>query len=123
MNRYISSVEELEIYQNANLREEVIGGKICLVREDIDWDQKDEFGRTNRMRVEEGLVPYNKEGKKIELHHIGQKDDSPLAELTRDEHRGKGNDTILHEKEKETEIDRPIFGKIRDAHWDSRIRM
>lgn len=36
---------------------------------------------------------------------------SPLAELTTQEHRGKGNDTILHDKQKETEIDRGEFAK------------
>ena len=35
-------------------------------------------------------------GHKYELHHIGQKNKSPLAILTKEEHRGKGNDTIWH---------------------------
>lgn len=123
VNEKISSVEELEIYQKANLQEENIDGRTCLVRDDIDWDQKDEFGRTNKQRVEEDdLVPYNKNGEKIELHHVGQKDDSPLAELTQKEHRGKGNDTILHDKQKDTEIDRASFDKVRVSHWKSRAK-
>ncbi len=122
VNEKISSVEELEVYQEANLREENVDGRVCLVRDDIDWDQKDEFGRTNQQRIEEDeLVPYNTNGEKIELHHIGQKDDSPFAELTQKEHRGKGRDTILHNKQKETEIDRPEYNKIRIAYWKSRI--
>lgn len=39
----------------------------------------------------------------VHLHHIGQKADSPLAELTRSEHLSGGNDTILHDKGKPTE--------------------
>lgn len=54
------------------------------------------------------------------MHHIGQKPDSPLAELTTEEHRGAGNDTILHDKQKESEIDRNEFAKERKEHWKNR---
>lgn len=116
----IGSMEEYEIYKNAGLVEVEIDGKKCLVRNDIDWDQKDAMGRTNRERAEQGLSPINKDGKVIELHHIGQHADSPLAELTTEEHRGKGNDTILHNKTKESEIDRQAFSKERNEHWEAR---
>ena len=116
----IGSMEEYEIYKNAGLVEAEIDGKKCLVRNDIDWDQKDAMGRTNRERAEQGLSPINKDGKVIELHHIGQHADSPLAELTTEEHRGKGNDTILHNKTKESEIDRQAFAKERNEHWEAR---
>lgn len=33
----LSSVEEAEIYIKAGLREAVIGGKVALIRTDIDW--------------------------------------------------------------------------------------
>lgn len=116
----IGSMEEYEIYKNAGLVEVEIDGKKCLVRNDIDWDQKDAMGRTNRERTEQGLSPINKDSKVIELHHIGQHADSPLAELTTEEHRGKGNDTILHNKAKESEIDRQAFAKERNEHWEAR---
>lgn len=116
----IGSMEEYEIYKKAGLVEAEINGKKCLIRNDIDWDQKDAMGRTNRERAEQGLSPLNKDGKVIELHHIGQHVDSPLAELTADEHRGKGNDLILHNKAKESEIDRQTFTKERSEHWEAR---
>lgn len=116
----ISSWEEYEIYKNAGLVEAEINGKKCLIRNDIDWNQKDAMGRTNKERIEMGLSPINKDGKVIELHHIGQHKDSPLAELTPEEHRGKGNDAILHEKTKESEIDRQSFNRERTAHWQAR---
>lgn len=116
----IGSMEEYEIYKKAGLVETEINGKKCLARNDIDWEQKDAMGRTNRERAEQGLSPINKDGKVIELHHIGQHSDSPLAELTTEEHRGKGNDTILHNKTKESEIDRQAFVKERNDHWESR---
>ena len=83
-------------------------------------DQKDEFGRTNKERMEEGKAPLDKDGKPIELHHIGQKSDAPLAELKWEEHRGKGNDAILHDKSKDSEIDREVFATQRAEHWKSR---
>lgn len=116
----IGSMEEYEIYKNAGLQEAEIGEKKCLIRNDIEWDQKDAMGRTNRERAEQGLSPINKDGKVIELHHIGQHADSPLAELTPEEHRSKGNDSILHDKTKESEIDRQVFAGERSEHWEAR---
>jgi hypothetical protein len=115
----ISSWEEYEIYNNAGLKYAEINGKPCLIR-DIDMTQKDEYGRTNKERMEQGLAPLDKNGNPIELHHIGQKPDSPLAELEREEHRGKGNDSVLHDKTKETEIDRAAFQKEKNEHWETR---
>lgn len=100
----IRTMEEYRIYKDAGLVEGEITGKKCLLRTDIDWDQKDQFGVTNRERVAEGYAPLDKTGKPIQLHHIGQHADSPLAELTFNEHRTGGNDTILHDKTKETEV-------------------
>lgn len=117
----IGSMEEYNVYKEAGLQETEIGGMKCLIRSDIDLNQKDDFGQTNRERMADGHPPITKNGETIELHHIGQKTDSPLAELTTQEHRGKGNDTILHDKSKESEIDRNEFAKERSNHWQSRV--
>ncbi len=117
----IGSWEEAEIYIEAGLKEAEIAGKKCLIREDIDLDQEDEDGITNKERMERGRPPITKDGEEVELHHIGQKPNSPLAELTMEQHRGIGNDSILHNKTKETEIDRNEFGKERREHWKDRI--
>lgn len=116
----IGSMEEAQIYMDAGLQEAEIDGKKCLIRNDIDMDQVDEDGISNRERMERGRPPLTKDGQEVELHHIGQKPDSPLAELTTQEHRGVGNDTILHDKTKESEIDRAEFAKERKSHWKSR---
>lgn len=117
----IGSWDEAEIYMKAGLKEVEINGKKCLIREDIDLDQEDDDGITNREKMERGRPPITKDGEEVELHHIGQKQNSPLAELTMEQHRGVGNDTILHDKTKETEIDRNEFGKERREHWKNRI--
>jgi hypothetical protein len=118
----IGSMEEYEIYKKAGLVEAEIGGKKCLIRTDIDWDQVDEKGRTNTQRVERGLAPLDKNGDSIQLHHIGQHKDSPLAELTFEEHRCGGNDTILHDKSIESEAhgEGNNWDNERQSYWQNR---
>lgn len=117
----VGSLNEAEIYMEGGLKETEINGRKCLIRDDIDLDWEDEDGITNRDRMERGRPPITKDGEEVELHHIGQKQTSPLAELTMEQHRGGGNDTILHDKTKETEIDRNEFGKERREHWKDRV--
>lgn len=121
----IGSWQEYEIYDKANLKAAYVNDKPCLIRDDIDMDQKDVRGRTNRERMELGLAPLDENGRPIELHHIGQKADSPLAELTFEEHRGNGNDSILHDKNKETEVhgEGNNWHQERARHWETRSTM
>lgn len=118
----INSMEEAHIYLKAGLREAEIGGKKCLIRGDIDWEQKDEKGRTNSERIQRGLAPLDQEGNAIELHHIGQHADSPLAELTHEEHRCNGNDSILHDKSIESEVhgEGNNWSNERQDYWKGR---
>lgn len=114
-----ASVEEVKIYEDANLIEGTVNDREVLMRTDIDYDAKDQFGRTNLERMEQGLAPLV-DGQPIELHHIGQEMDSPLAELTRVEHRGEGNYSVLHDVTKESEINRNLFNLEKEAHWQGR---
>lgn len=114
-----ASDKEIEIYENANVELSEINDREVLIRTHIDYDEKDVFGRTNLERMEQGLAPLS-EGKPIELHHIGQRMDSPLAELKVEEHRGAGNDGILHDKTIESSIDRVEFNAEKIEHWKTR---
>ena len=118
----IRSMEEYQIYKDAELVEAEVGGKKCLIRSDIKWDQLDEKGRTNCERVERGLSPLAKDGQVVELHHIGQRADSPLAELTAEEHRGNGNDAILHNKNMASEVhgEGSTWNQERGDYWKAR---
>jgi len=116
----IGSEAEAKIYEEANLEPAEVNGKDALIRTDIDYDQKDAMGTTNLDRMKSGRAPLDANGKQIELHHIGQKQDSPLAELTCAEHRGNGNDNVLHNKQKESEINRENFDKERKDYWKAR---
>lgn len=144
----IRTYEEGEIYQNANLQEGVVNERPCLQNPGIDWDQKtrifttadyeamskgelpfgfgqmdDFFSMTNKERALNGMAPLDSNGQAFELHHIGQRMDSPLAELTAEQHRGSGNDAVLHEKSVHSQIDRNAFQTERSDYWRARAEM
>ncbi|MEH6938325.1 HNH/ENDO VII family nuclease [Bacillus sp. JJ664] len=114
-----ASPEEINIYNKAKLKEATVNSREALIRTDINYEVKDQFGRTNLERMEEGYAPLL-DGQPIELHHIGQEMDSPLAELKWTEHRGEGNYLVLHDVNKESEINRPLFNLEKEAHWKAR---
>lgn len=119
---HLRSMDEYEIYKKAGLIEGEVNGEKCLMRTDIDWDRVDKFNKTNRERISKGNSPLDSEGNPIELHHIGQQNDSPLAELTFNEHRSDGNDTVLHDKTKPTEVhgEGNAWGNQRTNYWKNR---
>lgn len=113
---FIRNKQEAEIYVKAGLREETIDGRKCLVRDDIDLDYVED-GKSNRDLMNDGNAPYTSSGEVIELHHIGQKNYSPLAQLTGTEHRGKKNTKFLHDVLGNSTIDRNAFDSVKDRHW------
>lgn len=132
----ISSKEEADIYRRAGLKEAVIGGRAVLIRQDIDWSDYsvrrntwlrgkladyDKWAEYNNADlIGEGFPPRDPNGDPYELHHIGQRQDSPFAELTWAEHMGDGNNTILHQMGKYSEIDREVFEAEKSAYWQAR---
>lgn len=128
----IKNMEQYEILKNAGLTEVEINGRKCLIKENIDLDYKDEDGVSNRERIARGLAPLDSEtGKPIELHHLGQKVDSPLVELTEEEHRtgeyedGKKNQSLWHDNTVETEVhgEGNSWVQERKAHWKARAEL
>lgn len=110
--------EEASVYKDTNLVEKDVNGRPCFQRTDIDYDAKDEFGKTNKERMLDGKAPLA-DGKPVELHHIGQRQDSPLAELTFNEH--KSNFSSLHEVPPQlSQIDRGEFRKEKAEYWRMR---
>ena len=132
--KYIKTMEEYGVYKDANLHQEIINNRLCLCK-DIDWDYVDpKTGMTNRQRVEH-IVPKtgrpaplspidSKTGEKIELHHMGQSVDAPLVELAENSEHGDGNDSILHDKTKESwrrnPENRNQYQKDKRNHWIKR---
>ena len=126
---YINNIWQYEILKSAGLIEVEINGRPCLIKETIDLDYSDADGISNRDRIKRGLAPLdNKTGKPLELHHLGQKIDSPLVELTEEEHRigeykeGIKNQRINHETKSPTEVhvDGNNWNQERMSHWKAR---
>lgn len=115
----IRTEDEAQIYKDAKLECCEVDGKDALIRTDIDYNLEVD-GMTNLERMRQGKCPCTADGENIELHHIGQNPNAPLAELTTTEHRGSNNDMILHDKTKESQIDRIAFRQQRENYWKAR---
>lgn len=135
---HIDSMAEANIYRNAHLQEALVGGRPALIRRDIDWaafncrqewlkQKLADYARwadyNNADLIGEGFPPRDSNGDPYELHHIGQRQDSPFAELTWAEHMGDGNNAILHRMGKESEIDRRRFDQEKSFYWQDRYKM
>lgn len=109
------SVEEYNVFKNANLKSMVIDGKSLLVRSDINLDLVDEYGRTNLERMKLGLSALDENGMSYELHHVGQNANGTLAILSTEEHKN----AVLHGYKAVSEIDRNAFAQERKQVWMS----
>lgn len=118
------SMDEYNVLKNAGLTLSEVNGKMALTQT-IDWDFVGDIedGRTNAQRVLDGLAPLGPDGKSYELHHIGQKSDSPLAILTSSQH--KGNYSVLHANtgESASDINRTLFSKEKRDFWKALLKM
>lgn len=114
----IHSYDEFKIYKNAGVQPiRLESGKYAFIRE-IDWKLVDSKGRTNVERVSKwGLAPIDSSRKSYDLHHIGQKADSPLAILTWDEHHSKDNFKILHYAEEGKDVADEIWAQQKHEFW------
>ena len=134
----INSIDEAKIYLKAGLKEAMVGGRHSLIRSDIDWSAfncRKEWLKTklsdwdrwkdynNADLIGEGYPPRDSNGDPYELHHIGQRQDSPFAELSWSEHMGDGNNTILHRMGEYSVIDRGQFDDEKSRYWQDRFKM
>jgi hypothetical protein len=119
INSHIRTFAELKIYMDKNLQESVVNGRPCLIAE-INPNLPDSMGMTNAERMVPGKAPIDESGDAMHLHHIGQKADSPLAELKAEIHQKF--DSVLHDKSISTEVhgEGNNWNAERTAHWSSR---
>jgi len=122
VNQYITTMKELEVYKNENLVECKVNNRRILQDNSLDYTLQDAKGKTNLKRMKKGLSPLDEDGRPYNLHHIGQKADSPLAELRDSVH--KQNDSILHDKSIATEVHggNINWDKERANHWKARAK-
>lgn len=123
----IESMDQYEVYKNADLHEAEVNGRKCLLK-DIDLDYVDpKTGKTNRELMAEGKSPIDsKTGEKIELHHMGQNFDGPFAELTENSEHGDGNHKTLHTSNEGSWRNDPEqknqYQREKAQHWKTRAQ-
>lgn len=112
------SLDEYQVYKNAGLQISKVNGKFAYTQK-VDWDfiGDVEDGRTNAQRVFDGLSPLDSTGKAYEIHHIGQKADSPFAILTNKQHHGNYGTIHANTGAESSLIDRNAFNKERIQFW------
>lgn len=118
------SVDEYNVYKNCGLQLTNVNGKLAYTQK-IDWDFVGDIedGRTNAQRVIDGLAPLDSTGKSFELHHIGQKADSPLAILSNAQHHGNYSTLHANTGGSASQIDRNLFEQQKKEFWKSLLEL
>ncbi|WP_344462360.1 HNH/ENDO VII family nuclease [Kitasatospora kazusensis] len=81
----------------------------------------DKYGRGNLKRMQQGLAPMGPDDKPLNLHHMLQTQDGPIAEVTHSMHFGNYNQ--LHWKagtKIPSGIDRDAFNAWKSQYWKDR---
>ncbi|MGP3591078.1 hemagglutinin repeat-containing protein [Vagococcus sp. WN89Y] len=99
-----------------------INGNKVYQRDDL-FDPKyvdPKSGKTNLELMQLGRAPVGKDGKPVNLHHMLQKQDGPIAEVTQSFH--KDNHTVIHINDNSipSGINRSEFNKWRSDYWKQR---
>jgi filamentous hemagglutinin len=98
------------------------GNKVYQRNDLIDPSRVDaSTGFTNKQLMENGLAPYGTDGKKVNLHHMLQTQDGPIAEVTQSFHQK--NSSVIHinsGSEIPSGINRAQFEKWKKGYWKSR---
>lgn len=113
----LHSMEEYDVYRRAGIVPVKLQGKWEFIQ-NVDWDFVDEDGLTNLQRVlDYGNSPIGPDGKPFELHHIGQRADSPLAILTHSQHHAAGDYGFIHYAEEGKNITQAAWQKQKQEFW------
>jgi roadblock/LC7 domain-containing protein len=77
---------------------------------------------TNIERMASGRAPIGTDGKSVNLHHMTQKQDGPIAEVTQSFH--KENSAVIHINPKTipSGINRAAFDKWKNQYWQQRAK-
>lgn len=125
VNQYITTYKELCFYCDIGLKEIKLT-RTSLIRK-IDFDLWVSCkNKTNRDLMKGGNPPFafDSPDGAIELHHVGQSQNSPFAELTNQEHCMRGNKKTFHNDKNESWRKIPgaedAFNQERKKHWEMR---
>lgn len=94
-------------------------GLTLMKKGDQDSGKKIADGKVVAPPPQRGCAPIGCDGHPVELHHRNQTPTSPLDEMTRTEHRGKGNFSANHSNtgQEPSKIDRTEWKKEQRAYW------
>lgn len=113
------TMEQYEVCQKAGLVPKMVNGKMALIRQ-IDLDFVDEMGRTNLMRMQQGLAALDPAtGEEYQLYYIIEKRESTIAILTKTEYMQSDSSEIWHTAAEMPQNDRWFFEKQHDDFWKS----
>jgi len=115
--KQFKSIDEYKVYKDAGLTSKMINNKTALVQ-NIDLNITDDVGRTNLLRMKQGLPPLDSTKTPFQLHHVGQNSDGTLAMLTKAQHMQGGNNGILHNLGEVSKVSHgPDWQKIVSDTW------
>jgi len=72
--------------------------------------------------MQQGLAPVGPDGARIQLHHMLQTMDGPIAEVTQTFHRSYGSIININPNTIGSGIDRAAFNAWRAAYWINRAK-
>ena len=95
-------------------------GNKVYQRDDI-FDPNAEFnGETNLQRMRRGVAPIGTDGNSVELHHMLQSHDGPIAEVTSSFHKQNYSTLHINPNSIPSGIDRPEFNSWKRKYWKDR---
>lgn len=102
-------------------RERNFQGNRVLQRDDlIDPNRLDDRGRTNLERMQQGVAPIGPDGNSVNLHHLTQRADGGIAEVTQTMHQQNSATLHINPNSVPSGIDRAEFERWKRAYWRSR---
>jgi hypothetical protein len=98
------------------------GIKVFKRNDLIDPARVDDLGRTNLQRMQRGLAPVGPDGQPLNIHHMLQTGDGPVAEVTSTFHSTNRSTIHINPSSVSSGIDRASFGEWRKAYWKNRAK-
>ena len=97
------------------------GGNRVYQRSDlIDPAAVDKLGRTNLERMQSGIAPLGPDGRSINLHHLTQRPNGAIAEITATMHQTNSRVLHINPNTVPSGIDRGAFDAWRRSYWKTR---
>ncbi|WP_375618961.1 MULTISPECIES: HNH/ENDO VII family nuclease, partial [unclassified Bartonella] len=88
-----------------------------------DWEEKGKtVWGTNIERMETGRAPIGFDGQSVELHHLKQTPEGPIAEMSKESHQKYSSVIHAPSKTHQSLIERQKFGKWREEYWKERAK-